>query len=100
MAAKTTKTKKSRKTSPLLLLVLAVLIVVLAVQVVNVYQDLADARAQEAALSDSLTEQQAENDALKADLEKKDDTNFIQALARELLGLAEEGERIFYDVNE
>ena len=100
MAAKTTKTKKRRKTSPLLLLVLAVLIVVLAVQVVNVYQDLADARAQEAALSDSLTEQQAENDALKADLEKKDDTNFIKALARELLGLAEEGERIFYDVNE
>lgn len=100
MAANTTKTKKRRKTSPLLLLVLAVLIVVLAVQVVNVYQDLADARAQEAALSDSLTEQQAENDALKADLEKKDDTNFIKALARELLGLAEEGERIFYDVNE
>ena len=100
MAAKTTKTKKRRKTSPLLLLVLAVLIVVLAVQVVNVYQDLADARAQEAALSDALMEQQAENDALKADLEKKDDTNFIKALARELLGLAEEGERIFYDVNE
>lgn len=100
MAAKTTKTKKRRKTSPLLLLVLTVLIVVLAVQVVNVYGDLADARAQEAALSDALTEQQEENDALKADLEKKDDTNFIKALARELLGLAEEGERIFYDVNE
>ncbi len=100
MAAKTTKTKKRRKTSPLLLLVLAVLIVVLAVQVLNVYQDLADARAQEAALSEALTEQQSENDALKADLEKKNDTNFIKALARELLGLAEEGERIFYDVNE
>ena len=100
MAAKTTKTKKRRKTSPLLLLVLAALIVVLAAQVVSVYSDLADARAQEAALSDALAEQQAENDALKADLEKKDDTNFIKALARELLGLAEEGERIFYDVNE
>lgn len=98
--SKTTKSKKRKKTSPLLFLVLAVLIVVLAVQVVNVYGDLSDARAQESALSDALTEQQEANDALKADLEKKDDTNFIKALARELLGLAEEGERIFYDVNE
>lgn len=100
MATKTAKTKKRKKTSPLLLLVLVVLIVVLAVQVVNVYGDLSDARAQEAALSEALQTQQEANDALKADLEKKDDTNFIKALARELLGLAEEGERIFYDVNE
>ena len=95
-----TKRKKRKKTSPLLLMVLAVLIVVLAVQVVNVYNDLSDARAQEAVLSEELAKQQEANDALKADLEKKDDTNFIKALARELLGLAEEGERIFYDVNE
>lgn len=100
MAQKNTKTKKRRKSSPLLLLVLAVLIVVLAVQVVNVYSDLSDAKAQESALNDALNTQQQENDALRADLEKKDDENFIKALARELLGLAEEGERIFYDVNE
>lgn len=100
MAAKNTKTKKRKKTSPLLLMVLAVLIVVLAVQVVNVYGDLADVKQQEASLHDALTQQQQENDALRSDLEKKDDVNFIKALARELLGLAEEGERIFYDVNE
>lgn len=100
MAAKTTKTKKRKKTSPLLLMVLAVLIVVLAVQVINVYGDLADVKQQEAALNDALAQQQQENDALRSDLEKKDDVNFIKALARELLGLAEEGERIFYDVNE
>ncbi|MBR5571906.1 MAG: septum formation initiator family protein [Oscillospiraceae bacterium] len=100
MATKSTKTKKRKKTSPLLLMVLAVLIVVLAVQVVNVYQDLSDVKQQEAALNDALAQQQQENDALRSDLEKKDDVNFIKALARELLGLAEEGERIFYDVNE
>ena len=81
-------------------MVLAVLIVALAVQVVNVYQDLSDVKQQEAALNDALAQQQQENDALRSDLEKKDDVNFIKALARELLGLAEEGERIFYDVNE
>ena len=46
-------------------------------------------------------EQQAQaNDALKADLNKAGDENFIKGLARELLGLAESGERIFYDVND
>ena len=50
--------------------------------------------------TEQLEEKLKANDALKADLEKKDDTNFIKALAREVLGLAEEGERIFYDVNE
>ena len=100
MATKTKKAKKHKKTSPLLLLVLLVFMVVLAVQVVNVYSDLRDARQQEAALNDALSTQQQENDALRADLEKKDDETFIKALARELLGLAEEGERIFYDVNE
>ena len=34
------------------------------------------------------------------DRDKKDDQEFIKALARDLLGLAEEGERIFYDVND
>ena len=29
-----------------------------------------------------------------------DDEEFIKRLARDLLGLAEEGERIFYDVND
>lgn len=37
---------------------------------------------------------------MRSDLAKKDDESFIKALARDLLGLAEEGERIFYDVND
>jgi hypothetical protein len=41
-----------------------------------------------------------ENEALRSDLSKKDDPDFIKGLARDLLGLAEEGERIFYDVND
>ena len=53
----------------------------------------------ESVLSQQLTQQQQENDALRSDLAKKDDESFIKALARDLLGLAEEGERIFYDVN-
>jgi len=47
-----------------------------------------------------MEEKTQENEALRSDLSKKDDPDFIKGLARDLLGLAEEGERIFYDVND
>ena len=94
--------KKTRKTrsNTVLLLVLAVLIVVVGVEIVNVYGRLRDVRAQEAALTQQMEEKTQENEALRSDLSKKDDPDFIKGLARDLLGLAEEGERIFYDVND
>ena len=79
---------------------LAVLIVVVGVEIVNVYGRLRDVRAQEAALTQQMEEKTQENEALRSDLSKKDDPDFIKGLARDLLGLAEEGERIFYDVND
>ena len=79
---------------------LAVLIVVVGMEIVNVYGRLRDVRAQEAALTQQMEEKTQENEALRSDLSKKDDPDFIKGLARDLLGLAEEGERIFYDVND
>ena len=98
--ARAKKQKKKRRTSPLLMLVILLLAAVLGVQIVKVYGQLRTARQEEAALGQQLQIQQQENDALRSDLEKKDDESFIRALARDLLGLAEEGERIFYDVND
>ena len=94
--------KKTRKKKPntVLLLVLAVLIVVVGMEIVNVYGRLRDVRAQEAALTQQMEEKTQENEALRSDLAKKDDPDFIKELARDQLGLAEEGERIFYDVND
>lgn len=94
--------KKTRKKKPsaVLLLVLTVLIVVVGVEIVNVYGRLKDVRAQEAALTQQMQEKAQENEALRSDLSKKDDPEFIKELARDLLGLAEDGERIFYDVND
>lgn len=100
MAKETTRKKVKKRTSPMLLLVVALLAAVLGYQIVTVYGQLKTAQNEEAALSQQLTQQQQENDALRSDLAKKDDENFIKALARDLLGLAEEGERIFYDVND
>ncbi len=97
MAQKKTRKKRS---NTVLLLVLAVLIVVVGMEIVSVYGRLRDARAQEAALTQQMEEKTQENEALRSDLSKKDDPDFIKGLARDLLGLAEEGERIFYDVND
>jgi cell division protein FtsL len=97
MAQKKTRKKRS---NTVLLLVLAVLIVVVGMEIVNVYGRLRDVRAQEAALTQQMEEKTQENEALRSDLSKKDDPDFIKGLARDLLGLAEEGERIFYDVND
>ena len=97
MAQKKTRKKRS---NTVLLLVLAVLIVVVGMEIVNVYGRLMDVRAQEAALTQQMEEKTQENEALRSDLSKKDDPDFIKGLARDLLGLAEEGERIFYDVND
>ena len=94
--------KKARKKKPsaVLLLVLTVLIVVVGVEIINVYGRLKDVRAQEAALTQQMQEKAQANEALRSDLSKTHDPEFIKALARDLLGLAEDGERIFYDVND
>ena len=95
------KTKRTKKCpSVVVMLVIVALVAVLGVQIVKVYGQLQAARQTETALDQQLTQQQQENEALRSDLARKNDESFIKALARDLLGLAEEGERIFYDVND
>ena len=91
---------KKKRNSPVLLIVLAVLVIIVAVETVQVYSRLNVKKNEEARLLEELQADQQANDALKSDLEKADDEEFIKSLARELLGLAEDGERIFYDVND
>ncbi len=95
------RSKKAKKrTSTALLLVLIALAVFIGIELIQVNQRLGEARVQEASLTRQMQQQEQENEALRSDLAKKDDPDFIKELARDQLGLAEEGERIFYDVNE
>ena len=50
-------------------------------------------------LEAQIQQTEKQNDALRSDLEHQGDQDFIQGLARDDLGLASDGERIFYDVN-
>lgn len=98
--AKDKKNPRAKKKLPVaVLLVMAALVVALGIQIVRVYGQLRVAQQEETVLDQQLSQQQEENEALRSDLARKDDESFIKALARDLLGLAEEGERIFYDVN-
>ncbi len=75
------------------------LIGVVTFETVNVYSQLETARAEETRLSAQVEQQKRENASLQSDLARADDPEFIKELAREQLNMAEQGERIFYDVN-
>lgn len=92
--------KEKKRTNTALLLVLIALAVFIGIELIQVNQRLGEAKVQEASLTRQMQQQEQENEALRSDLAKKDDPDFIKELARDQLGLAEEGERIFYDVNE
>ena len=98
--AQSGKNAKKRRSNPLLLVVIAALAVFLGLELVQVGRRLNEATQQQAALEKQLQQQMQANQALQSDLAKKDDEEFIKDLAREQLGLAEAGERIFYDVND
>ena len=51
------------------------------------------------ALDAQIQQTEKQNDVLRSDLDHEGDPDFIQGLARDDLGLASDGERIFYDVN-
>lgn len=92
------KKKAPRRHNSLLIMAAAVLAVILGVQILKVYWKLDTAKEQEALLAQQRQELQEDNEALREDLEKKDDEDFIKSLAR-ALGWYEDGARLFVDPN-
>ena len=82
-----------------LALPLLILLGVMAYKLVEVYGDLSAAKEQEARLRTQVEQKEEENNSLKDALSHADDPDYILGLARDRLGLAEDGERIFPDVN-
>lgn len=94
------KSGKARKNrNPLAILVICVLIAVVGFQMVRVYGSLKEKRAEKNTYSTQLENLQQQDASMQADLDRADDPDIYKEKAREQLGLAEEGERIFYDVN-
>ena len=94
------KNTKKRRSGLLGALVLLILLGVMAYKLVEVYGDLSAAKEQEARLRTQVEQKEEENNSLKDALSHADDPDYILGgLARDRLGLAEDGERIFPDVN-
>ena len=91
--------KKKKRRAPITLVVLLVLVAVVSVELLRVCGQLDSAKTQRDTMGQQLEEQKKENSDLESDLGKANDKEFIKGLAKDQLGLAEVGERIFYDVN-
>lgn len=57
------------------------------------------AHAEQAALTDRVARQEQENRSLEAALERAEDPEYLQELARENLGMVTPGQKDFYDVS-
>lgn len=88
-----------RHTSFLTVLVIAILIALVGVQLIHLRTQIESAQNQLTALKSDLDSAKQANDALASALEKADDPEFLQELARDQLGYVTPGEKSFYDVS-
>ena len=91
--------KEKKRTSFLTMLVIFVLLALLGVELVRIRTQIAAAEDEQQALQVKLDAAKQENDALSSALEKADDPEFLQELARDQLGYVTPGEKTFYDVS-
>ena len=91
--------KGRRHTSFLTVLVIAILIALVGVQLIHLRTQIESAQNQLTALKSDLDSAKQANDALASALEKADDPEVLQELARDQLGYVTPGEKSFYDVS-
>lgn len=88
-----------RRTSLLTMLAILVLLVLVGAELLHTRSQIAAAQSEQQALQEQLDAAKQENDALASALEKADDPEFLQELARDQLGYVTPGEKSFYDVS-
>ena len=92
--------KQPKKRGSLLTAALVTLLLCLAIwQLVAMRGKLAAARAERDALVETVARQEQENRSLEATLERAEDPEYLQELAREKLGMVTPGQKDFYDVS-
>lgn len=92
------KERKRKKKSGGLLggLILLVLLFGLGFQLYRMQDQLAAARAEEAALAEEISSLQEENSQLEEDIARSSDPEMIEKIAREDLGMVVQDEKVFY----
>lgn len=93
------RSPKARGSSVLGVFLLLALLAFLTVHIAQLRGKIQTAQQQEQALSAQVEAQKQQNAALEAGLEKADDEEYLQELAREQLGMVSPGEKVFHDVS-
>ena len=96
---KNRNTKKKQSRSLLAGVAVVVLLFLAGYQLMNVRAQLAAAQAEAFALEERVAKQEQENRSIKAALERAEDPQYLQALARDQLGMVSPGQKDFYDVS-
>ena len=89
------KPAKKRPGSKLTAIILLALFLGIGVQFLNMYARLQEAQAEQAAYAEKLADLQATNEKLAEDIANSQDQELIEQVAREDLGMAAPGEKIF-----
>ena len=91
--------KKTRSTSFILTLAIIVVIGYFVISLVSLQMEKNDKAQQVAQAQATLAEKQEKNDQLKSVLEDGDDSDYIERIARDVLGYVLPGERVYYDIS-
>ena len=92
--------KKNKRRVDLLSAALVLLLIALVGWQLSVMRDkLGVARAEQTAIEECVARQEQENRSLEAALERAEDPEYLQQLAREQLGMVTPGQKDFYDVS-
>ena len=91
--------KAKKRTGALTLVVIAVLLILVTAELLHMRERIEAAQTEQASLETQLAAQKQENASLEAALDKSDDVEYLQELARSELGYVTPGEKDFYDVS-
>ena len=93
-AKKPGKKAKKRSGGKLPLLIFLALLLAVGIQLYNMQGQLEAARAEEAVYAQRLAELRETNERLATDIANSDDPELIEEIARDELGMVEQGEKI------
>ena len=94
-----TAAKPKKRTSLIAALVVLIMLILVGMQLLRMRDQLIAARAERDVLAEQVAKQEQENRALEAALERAEDPEYLQELARDQLGMVSPGQKDFYDVS-
>ena len=88
------------KSSLLVKLVILILVVYATVTLMSLRKQITEKNEQEAILNSSIAATQQENNRIQASIDALGTDAGVEAVARDKLGMVDEGDIVFYDVGE